>query len=275
MIDSNKELPPEFEFSKDVEWFDQKGFFEYISIASFDKKKISAFWHKEDSHLYIIFAHGYSGGPREKARCLHDLYDKYHSNIISVEQRGQNGSELKYLTMGYKEGKDLIVWSDYIVSLDKEAKIIVFGESMGAATVMYGLQFGYNKHVLGVIEDSGYSSIHSQYMFLAQDMVPKFLGAYVIFGAIIAYFLFFRMRIVTYSPLTAIKEKKDVPICFIHGENDHIVSYQSFLKFKKNIQTENYAQFESFPKTDHVAAYYTDTKRYLNILESFIDKVTK
>lgn len=265
-------LPPEFLFSKDPEWFKKDGFFDSVSIQSFDKKKISAFFHRENSHLYIVFAHGYTGSPGEKAHCLHDLYDKYHCNMISVEQRGQTNSEIKYLTMGYKEGKDLASWADYIVSLDKDASIIFFGESMGAATVLTGLHFNYNKNVKGVIADSSYSSIHSEYMFIGKRMVPSFLTAFVVFGSIMAYFVIHHMRTIKYSPLNAIR-KKSIPLCIIHGEEDKIVSYNSFVKFKENVHPETYSVFESFPKTGHVAAYFTDTSRYLTVLQSFINKV--
>ena len=196
IADSYKDDPqPEFEFAKDLDWFKQEGFFAKERIKSYDHKHIEAYFHKELNHNYLIFAHGYTGSPEEKSKCLHMLYDKYKCNMLVMKQRAHGNSEIKYVTMGHREGKDLLSWIDFIVNSDSEANIIVFGESMGAATVLYGLDFGYPKNVKCIIADCGYTNIPTQYEFTSRSIgIPKLVTKIGVFGCTLAFFFIFHIH---------------------------------------------------------------------------------
>jgi len=263
---------PEFEFQLDREWFFQDKFFNYLTIGSYDKKEISAYLHLEsNSHMYLVYCHGFCGFPWEKSRCLKDIYDKYHCNILALEQRGQNNSNIHYCTMGYKEGKDLVSWTNYIAKMDKEAKIVVYGQSMGAATVLYGLEYGYNKNVLMAIEDCGFSSISKVYDYTGRQYTPSIVSKIGVFGTIMAFFLITHIRVVKYTPLKSIK-KKTIPVCFIHGQSDQIVPFECFKLFKENINKDTDSVFESFENATHACSYYYNREKYLDIIFLFIDK---
>lgn len=42
-------------------------------------------------------------------------------------------SEGQYIGMGWLDRKDMLKWIDYVISLDKNAQIALYGESMGGA----------------------------------------------------------------------------------------------------------------------------------------------
>lgn len=57
-------------------------------------------------------------------------------NALIIDQRAHGNSQGKYRGMGYLECKDLKEWINFIVDKDKNSKIILYGVSMGATTVM-------------------------------------------------------------------------------------------------------------------------------------------
>ena len=60
--------------------------------------------------------------------------------------------------MGWLDKDDIMLWIDWIIQQDENAKIVIHGVSMGGATTM--MLSGENPdHVVGYIEDCGYSSV--------------------------------------------------------------------------------------------------------------------
>ena len=101
---------------------------------------------------------------------LHRLAQAYHlrcevfasPNCLIVSVRGHGESTGKWLSMGLWESGDIELWCRHILTLDKDARIFLHGVSMGGATVM--MAAGRNiPHVVGVIEDCGYSSLYEEF----------------------------------------------------------------------------------------------------------------
>ena len=135
----DKNPNPDFMMMIDKDWFKEN--FQKVQIKSKDKKQLNGYLHKEDSNFYIIFCHGYGGEVVEKTVILRQLNEKYHCNILIIEQRAQLTSKAKIITMGVKEGVDLSLWVSYLIDLNSNAKIMLYGQSMGAATIMNSFNY--------------------------------------------------------------------------------------------------------------------------------------
>ena len=57
--------------------------------------------------------------------------------MFTFDAMGQGKSEGDYISLGQEEAYDLGIIVDHIVEEKKASKIILWGESMGAATVIH------------------------------------------------------------------------------------------------------------------------------------------
>ena len=79
--------------------------------------------------------------------------------VIAPDLRACGESEGDYVGMGWLDRKDVLQWIDYIIEQDPEAKIVVHGISMGAATTMMTAGESTPDNVKAFVEDCGYTSV--------------------------------------------------------------------------------------------------------------------
>ena len=87
------------------------------------------------SHRWAIVVHGY-GCTQANSWYLasHYLHMGYH--VVTPDLRGAGMSDGGFVTLGHDESRDIHLWAEKIVEQDPQAKIVLHGVSMGAATVM-------------------------------------------------------------------------------------------------------------------------------------------
>ena len=193
-----------------------------VSITSFDGLKLKGKYYenKKGAPIEIMF-HGY------RSTDEHDLCGGVYRckrlgfNTLIIEQRGSGNSEGHVITFGAKESRDCLSWVNFVINnIDKDAKIIITGISMGAATVMTAASMDLPKNVIGVLADCGYSSTRDiikvvmRGMKLPADILYPFarLGA-IIFGGFDPD---------KRSPKKSM-EKCHIPVIFFHGDEDKYV----------------------------------------------------
>ena len=191
------------------------------SIINRDGLKLQAKYRMQDTptHKWIISIHGYKDSHRFMLPYGAVFYRKgYH--VLLPDNRSHGASEGKYIGMGWRDKEDIAEWIEWIIERDSEAKIILHGVSMGAATVM--MTAGMNpSHVVGYIEDCGYTSVWD--IFACVMKRDYHLPAFPILHTcrlISRYKLGYDY--VEASALAQIK-KCDKPMLFIHGEKDDFV----------------------------------------------------
>jgi len=89
----------------------------------------------EPSDVWVIVIHGYTGSPRR----MGSFGKRFHEmgyNCLFPYLCGHGASESNYVAMGWNDRIDIKAWIDYIINENANAKIVLFGLSMGAATVM-------------------------------------------------------------------------------------------------------------------------------------------
>ena len=257
IVDPNLKAPPTPNFPKEI-W----------TINSADGFTLHATYYQpaRESHNWAILVHGY-GRDQTFANDYAEEYLKRGYNVLTPDLRGCGTSEGIYLTMGTLESHDIALWAEKIVEQDPQAKIILHGVSMGAATVMMAAAL-QPKNLVAVVEDCGYTSAHE--MFTAQldkifglpefpimpivDVVSKFKVGVSISDA---------------APIKSV-EKISVPILFIHGDADKLVPYEmldrlfnaatSPVKEKFTVEGAGHAD----AKTKNPTAYFDRVFKFLD-----------
>lgn len=127
------------------------------SIKSTDGLTLNAAYrdgHRSD--IWILILHGYKSDKSRMMEFGHAYYSKGY-NVLLPDNRAHGDSEGNYIGMGWLDKDDASLWIDWIKSKNNNAKVIVHGLSMGAATTMM-LSGENNPHIIGYIEDCGYTS---------------------------------------------------------------------------------------------------------------------
>ncbi len=160
LIDSNSDEAREKEARE--QWFNKHS--EEKSIPSFDSLKLHAY-SIQNSHptdKWAIIFHGYSSDGTQMTKYAKQFYDMgYH--VLIPDARGHGQSEGDYIGMGWHDRFDVISWIDDIVNMNEDAEIVLFGVSMGGATVMMASGEDLPSNVKAIIEDCGYSSVWDEF----------------------------------------------------------------------------------------------------------------
>lgn len=221
----------------------------------------------EPTNKWLIAVHGYTSTHNTVTDIAAEFYEKGY-NVIVPDLRGHGLSEGDWITMGDKDGRDVVTIAEYIVSKNSDAEIILFGQSMGAATVMMASgEEDLPEQVKLVIEDCGYT--HAATMFAEQIEfrfgIPSFpildIASFV--GTIQA-----GINLKTISPIDNIA-KSDLPMLFIHGMDDGYV-----LPYMVDELYESYNGEKAILKidgADHTAARNIERERYYETVYNFID----
>ncbi|MEG0592305.1 MAG: alpha/beta hydrolase [Coprobacillus sp.] len=175
---------------------------------------------QSETHTYVLAVHGYTVDHRDIAPAIKPFVEKgYH--VLTPDQRGRGESEGDFLSMGWREKNDVLEWIDKIIEYDAQAEIILYGESMGAATIMMACGEKLPAQVKLAIEDCGYTSAYAMFKDQLKERfgLPEipFLPAAQLVGQLRYGFNF--------GDASAINQlkKATLPILFIHGNDDDYV----------------------------------------------------
>lgn len=177
---------------------------------------------EEDQKKYAIICHGYKSRGWNMGAEAKAFYERGW-NVILPDARSHGESDGKSVGMGWPERRDICCWIERILKEVPDAKILLFGFSMGAATVMMTSGEELPPQVKGIIEDCGYTSVWDEFGHQLKAMfhLPKFpvLPMASVITRLRASYSFKKA-----SALEQVK-KCDRPILFIHGEEDTFVPY--------------------------------------------------
>ena len=129
-------------------------------LDSFDGLKLHALkiMNHADSHRWIIVQHGFNSCSTDMMRMMWEA-DHRDYNILAPDARGYGMSEGRYTSLGWNEHYDLISWINYLLNIDRDAQIVLYGVSVGAAAVMNALGDYIPSNVKCAVEDGGFSDI--------------------------------------------------------------------------------------------------------------------
>ena len=259
--------PPDTEEGRCINtWFAEGA--KRVTHRTGDKQRLCAwFVPNANSRKYAVVCHGYGcSGKGMRHRAWH--FYNMGFNILLPDARAHGGSSGEMIGMGWPERRDIVDWIYEILKRDNEAEIILYGESMGAATVMMTAGEVLPDNVKLVIEDCGYTdvweemsySIKKKYKLPAFPIIPvasllcKAKGGY---------------RFRRASAVNQVKRCK-IPMLFLHAENDRVVPYPMVFRLYAAAQCEK--ELVTFPDAGHCQCAEFDPELYWGSIKNFIEK---
>lgn len=243
--------------------------YERVEITARDGLKLSGrYYHVKDGAPLEIQCHGYRSTPlRDFAGSGEECFKRQY-NLLLIDHRAHGESEGKTITFGIKERFDVIDWVKYAIErFGEKVKIILYGISMGGATVLMAAGEELPENVKGIIADCPYSSPVDIIAKVGEKSgIPApLIKLFIVAGARI--FGGFSLR--ETSPAEAVKRAR-LPILLIHGDADTFVpDYMSDEIHSANPNTI----LKKIAGADHAVSYLCDTEGYLALVNGFVDEI--
>lgn len=239
---------------------------ERVYTTSRDGLRLSArYYHVCDGAPTEILCHGYRSMHQRDFSGIHEIGKSLGHNLLMIDQRAHGESEGVTITFGIKECLDVVDWIEYLRARFGKVPVILYGVSMGAATVLMASGERLPDNVRCVIADCPMSSALEIITLVASGMgpTPWFAGMLARLSARMHGF-----RLTSNSAVEAVK-RAEVPILLMHGKGDDFVPYY----MSERIAAANpKIQFETFDCTPHAESYLFETEKYTRIVKDFISR---
>ena len=239
---------------------------EELHTTSFDSLPLYGRYYEYAPGAPIeLMMHGYRGSAeRDLSAGVRRAFALGHS-VLLVDQRcsGKSGGDV--ITFGIREHKDCLAWLEKMGErFGPDARIILTGISMGAATVLLAAGQPLPDTVIGVLADCGYTSAKDIIQVVIKDMglPPKLSYPFVKLGAQI----YGGFDLEEVSPCEEIK-KATVPVIFFHGEDDAFVPcYMSKINYDA---CPTHKALVTIPGAGHGLSYPVAKEPYLAAMRDF------
>ena len=215
----------------------------------------------------VICAHGYTSQSRHMAQFARFFHEKLGFNVL-LPTLG-HGKARHYIGFGWHERKDYLLWIQRITEeVGEDSQIVLFGISMGGATVMMVSGEDLPPQVKAIIEDCGYTSVDAQLSYQLSRMyhLPSFplLNTTSLVTKLKAGYSFSEA-----SALEQIKKNK-LPILFIHGAEDWFVPVSMVYELYEACPSEK--ELYIVEGAGHGAAYGQNPEEYERRVADFLKK---
>jgi len=248
------------------DWFNSVGY-QTLSKQSREGFNLNGYFISNNSHRYAIVVHGYTSQARSMSSYARPFYEDGF-NVLLPDLRGHGSSEGHYIGMGWNERFEVIDWANKIIEKDPQAEIILFGVSMGAATVLNASGEVLPPNIKAIVADCGYTSVYDIFSYQLNqlfglpsfpvmhfsDVVTRLRAGYSIFEA---------------SPLNQVRNAS-VPIFLIHGTEDTFVPYEMVYQLYEAIPSEKEKLIVDGAGHSESAIHYPNYfERVLNFVNRF------
>lgn len=217
-----------------------------------------------------ILLHGYRGSYQDMCGCFKIAKELGH-NVLLVSQRAHGKSGGRVITFGVRERFDCVDWARFIAEKSPAAPIVLWGISMGAATVLMASAAELPSQVAGVIADCPYTSADSIIRAVCRrnlGLSPTLAMPLVRLSAR----LFGGFNLTDGDALAAVARAR-VPMLFIHGGVDALVPCT--MSRELAVACASRATLVTVPAADHGIAYMTDPAAYTCAVKVFLKSVLK
>ena len=244
---------------------------EEIAIISNDKKQLKLqgylYENAEANTKWTIVTHGYTSRAASMTRYIRNFHEQGY-NVLAPDLRGHGNSEGNYIGMGWHDRLDMLQWIDQIIEKDPNAEIVLFGVSMGGATVMMASGEDLPPNVKVIVQDCGYSSVSDVFSYQLDDLFglppfPVLNAANTVTNIRAGYDLF------EASAVNQVAKSK-TPILFIHGDEDTFVPYEMLDEVYDAATVEKEKLI--IKGAGHGDAEKVDPETYWNTVWSFVER---
>ena len=195
--------------------------YEAVEIRAQDGVSLQGrYYHVNDKAPLMLLFHGYRSAALRDCCGGHALAQKLGFNALVVDQRAHGNSGGRTISFGIRERHDVHAWLQYASNrFGTRTPVILYGLSMGAATVLMGCADGYAHNAVCIIADSPYSAPADIIRKVCRDChYPLVLYPFIYLGALI----FGRFRLNSCTAEEAVRQAA-VPVLILHGADDRLV----------------------------------------------------
>ena len=241
-----------------------------VEIKSFDGLTLRGKYYEHFKSAPIeIMMHGYHGNAeRDMSGGVFRSRDCGH-NALVINHRASGNSDGNVITFGINESRDCLGWIDFILKeIDADARIILTGISMGAATVMNASGMELPENIIGILADCGYTSNEDIIKKVIREMhLPaEILYPFARLGAKI----FGHFDLDEFSPVEQVKKSK-IPTIFFHGDTDDFVPCEMSERNFEACSAEK--KLVIIKGAGHGLAYPIDTEYDVKEANEFFSKI--
>ncbi len=251
-----------------VAWFKRVNKEHWTFTLAGEDEQMSAYFipAPKPSTRAVIISHGYKGNGETMSNYAKMFYD-LGFNVLLPDDRAHGESAGKYISFGWLDRLDYLKWINKVINrLGDSTCIVLFGVSMGAATVEMLSGEKLPPQVKCLIADCGYSSIDREMTYLLKEQyhLPKY-PLYPLVSTINHHRLGYYLGDV--SSVEQLRKNK-LPIFFIHGEKDKFVpSEMSLENFRA---TSAPKELWIVQNATHAESYWIDPAEYQRRIKKFL-----
>jgi hypothetical protein len=169
---------------------------------------------------WAIVVHGYGGNGSMMSYAVKMFHDNGF-NVVVPDLRCHGESGGKYIGMGWLDRLDILKWCDKIIKGNHSAQIVLYGVSMGAASVLMAAGEKIPDNIVCAVSDCSFDSVGG----IMASQIKNVIKIPTL--PIVAFFDMLCGKRAGYSIFKASVVKKvkniKIPTMFIHGDNDNLV----------------------------------------------------
>ena len=241
-----------------------------VSVTSADGLRLSGdfYINREKTEKTVICVHGYnSTGYNDFSPMVAPiLAHGYH--CLLIDQRHHGRSEGRYTGYGMLERGDLLQWIALVNDAFPGGRIVLYGGSMGAATVTLASGLALPETVVGIVADSGYTSCRD--VFAAVLKNTAHLPSFPILNVLATVCRLFLKIDINTDARDCVAASK-LPMLFLHGGADAFVPVKMSEDCCAACGGE--ARLRVYEGAAHVQSHFRHPEEYERDFFGFVNKV--
>ena len=235
-----------------------------VSCTTDDGLTLGADYYDPGKERTAIFVHGYRSDPMANFAVQADVFARHGYNLLIVSQRGDGSGAHVPTSMGLKEQFDVICWLDWVLKQPGVNHTVVYGMSMGGATLAYASDKLDPAVTDAIVIDCGYGSPYEQIM---DDCRKRHLPGPLLLP-VVRLISKARFKIDIRQRTEDSLKNAAVPCYFLHGTNDKKVP---FVRGRNCFEAcTSRKAFFAAEGADHTEAFLIDPARAEEELFRFI-----
>lgn len=237
-------------------------------LATADGLRLQAAFFDGGSHNWVVCFHSYrSDGARDMARIAEHYYQAGY-NVLVPDLRAHGESQGEIIGLGWLDRLDVIAWVQKIVEHDADAKIILQGESIGAAAILMASGEKLPSNVKLLISDSSYTSVYSEFHWMLRKLTKYPINRFMkLANKYAKKKLGYSLR---HASVTRQLGSNHLPVLFLHGRKDQFIPVKETATLMEATAGEK--QLKIFDGADHLQAKVMNTDEYWQTISDFIKK---
>lgn len=266
------EIDPESPLEPGCRWLREHPARREVSLTSVDGLNLHAavLYALPACHNWAICIHGY----RQDGTSVGHFARHYAQrgwNVLVPDLRGHGASEGGYIGFGWDDRLDIVAWCAWIVRRDPEARIVLHGVSMGAATALMTAGGPLPAQVRGVISDCAYTSAPAILRHVYLNSTRRYGPASAAVGALRAAVRRRAKYDLGKADALAAVRASHTPTLFIHGVADDFVPAAMMAELYENARCPK--EFLWVPKAGHARSALVDPELYWNTVDDWLERL--